>query len=151
MRLSQIEAQCVTAFEGAARQHRALVYHAFEDLYQRILIAGLRCTVFVNGSFLTEKKIPDDVDVIVAIDDDATRTLSPEQRNLVVDLHNPSFIPKVQIWAGTAYPLGHPFRGSVADFSCACQMFGIEHSEIWLKGYVVMMPGETDVGIRICR
>ena len=151
MTLPQLEARCVIAFEGTARQHRAQIYYAFEDLYQRILVAALRCTVFVNGSFLTEKLMPSDIDVIITIDDDATKTLTPLQSHLSIDVNNPSFIPRVQIWYGTAYPLGHPLRGSVADFSCACEGFGLEHSKVWLKGYSVMMPGETDVGIRICR
>lgn len=151
MTMPQLEARCVTAFDGSAREHRALIYYAFEDLYQRILVSGLPCTVFVNGSFLTEKPHPDDIDVIITVDADAIPKLNAEQRQLRVDFNNASFIPKVQIWAGPAYPLGHPLRGSAADFSCACETFGLEHARVWLKGYCVMMPGETDVGIRICR
>lgn len=151
MTLPELKARCVGSFQEAARVHRSSRYYAFEDLYQRILVAGLRCTIFVDGSFMTEKPHPDDVDVIVTVDADAAAELNPEQRQLMVDLNNPSFIKNVQIWAGTAYPLGHPFRGSAADFSSACEGFGLEHAKVWLKGYVVMMPGETDVGIRICR
>jgi hypothetical protein len=150
MTLPQIEARCVAVFDGAARQHRERIYYAFEDLYQRILIAGLPCTVYVDGSFLTEKPMPDDVDVIITVDADAIGGLSPAQKQLRVDFNNPSFIPNVQIWAGTAYPVGHPLRGSAADFSKACEGFGLEHAKVWLKGYCVMAPGETDVGIRIC-
>ncbi len=74
LRLSDIEEFCVARFQEAARAYREKLFYSFEDFCQRLLVAHIPCDVVVDGSFLTEKPQPSDVDVKVYIDYDAMIT-----------------------------------------------------------------------------
>lgn len=92
MTLQDIEALCVMRFTDRARTTRERLFYALEELCQDILRVGLRCTMFVDGSFLTIKPDPGDVDVLLNIDSDVMQNLLPEQRILVDAINQTSYI-----------------------------------------------------------
>jgi hypothetical protein len=147
--LVQIEQLCVSRFEGESRRHREKLFYAFEDFYQRILVASIVCDVVLDGSFITEKPKPSDVDVKVYIDVDAHERLSDEQFAQYIAISEPHYIAGVDSTAWVTYPRGHECFGCALDPRNRGEDYGLENSETWLKGYVVLMPGETDVGVRI--
>jgi hypothetical protein len=152
MSLVEIEALCVQRFTATARACRERLFYALEDLVQRLLVAKIRCDVFVDGSFLTKKPEPDDVDVIVCTEHGVFETLSEEQMQILESINNePTFAPGVDGFAVTAYPREHDCHGTALDFANPGEAYGIEHSQVWLKGYVVVRLWETDVRNRICR
>lgn len=151
MTLSDVELLCVTPFQGSARSRRERLFYGLEELAQDILRVGLRCRAFVDGSFLTVKPEPDDIDVLVSIDDDVMQDLTTEQRILVDALNQLEYIVNIDTWAATSYPRGHQYFGTALDIGNAGDAYGLEHSRVWLKGIVVLRFGETDVGLRICR
>jgi hypothetical protein len=151
MTLSDVEALCVHRFSGLARSKRARLFYGLEELVQNLLQVGLRCSLFVDGSFLTEKDLPDDLDVLVNIDLDVMTNLSIEQRILVDAINQLQYIDNVDSWAATSYPRDHRYFGTALDIGNAGDAYGLEHSKFWLKGIAVLTLGETDVGLRICR
>jgi hypothetical protein len=149
--LAEVEALCVGRFAGASQARRETLFHALEGLTQRLLVAKIPCNMFVDGSFLTEKPEPDDVDVIVVTELCVYETLFEDQKQLLDDLNRSSFIEGVDSFAVTAYPREHRYFGWALDAANAGEAYGIEHGQEWLKGYVVIRLWETDVGNRICR
>jgi hypothetical protein len=151
MTLDQIESLCVHPFQGAARSTRERLFYGLEELAQDLLRVGLRCKAFVDGSFLTEKPEPGDVDVLVSIDDDVMQNLTVEQRVLIDAINQLEYIKNIDSWAAASYPRGHQYFGTALDIGDAGDAYGLEHAKVWLKGIAVLRFGETDVGLRICR
>lgn len=147
--LQEIHDLCVGRFSGVARSHRERLYYSLEDFYQRLLVANITCDILVDGSFLTEKPEPEDVDIKVYIDVVAHDGLSDAQYILYSAITDGLNIPLIDSTSWVTYPLGHPDFGSALSPGNRGEDYGLEHSEKWLKGYVVMMLWETDVGVRI--
>jgi hypothetical protein len=151
MTLNGIEALCVHPFNGTAPERREKLFYALEQLVQEILLVKLRCTAFVDGSFLTEKPDPSDVDVLINIDEDVMNNLSSDQRILIDALNMEHYIVFIDSLAFTTYHREHPYFGTALDIGNAGDAYGLEHAGVWLKGIAVLRFGETDVGLRICR
>jgi hypothetical protein len=142
---------CVEQFDGAARQRREQLFYGFESFLQTLLVAQIRCDVFVDGSFLTRKPNPDDVDVFVATEHAVHEALSDAQKDLLDSINTTSSFEGVQGIAMITYPRDHPFHGMALDGGNPCEAFGLEHGQFWLKGVAVVRVWETDVRNRICR
>ena len=141
---------CVGQFSGTARCRRQTLFHALEEFVQKLLVARIRCDVFLDGSFVTKKEHPEDVDVIVSTEHAAHRLLDDDQLR-VLEAVNGDFVVCVDSCALTTYPRGHDRCGTALDLGNAGESYGLEHGQEWLKGYVVIRLWETDVGNRICR
>jgi hypothetical protein len=150
--LVDIEALCVHRFSGTAQSCRATLFYALEEFIQRILVAKIRCDVFVDGSFLTEKPHPDDVDVMVITEHGVVEALTDGQMGTLRSINDePNLCPGVDAMSFTSYPRDHVLFGSALDVANPGEIYGLEHSRVWLKGYVVVRVWETDVRNRICR
>lgn len=149
--LSDIECLCVSSFEGAARDHREQRFLGLEQLVQSLLGVKLPCQLIIDGSFFTQKPLPDDLDVVVSIDYDVSMALSEEQRQVIDLVNEENGFQHPDSTAFFNYPMDHECFGCAFDASLATEGYGIEHSKAWLKGYAVLRLMETDVGLRICR
>lgn len=130
--------------------HRERLFYGLEELVQQFLRARIPCEFWVDGSFLTEKEEPGDIDVTVFIDIDVLEGLTDEQRELVDAANEPEYIPGVDSYVFPVYPRGHPIFGTELDEGYDWgRQYGVENSEFYLKGFVVMRLWETDVGLRI--
>jgi hypothetical protein len=70
MALAEIEHKFVLSFpEPGRRRH---LFHRLEEFIQAFLVAGIPCEVWLDGSFLTEKEAPGDLDVTVILDADVS-------------------------------------------------------------------------------
>jgi hypothetical protein len=149
--VAELEPLCVGRFAGPSRDRRQTLFYGLEELVQRLLVATIPCKVFVDGSFLTEKPEPDDVDAIVVTELCVFESLSEDQMQVLEAINKPDFVAGVDSLAVTAYPRDHEFFGTAIDMSRAGEAYGLEHGQVWLKGYAVIRLWETDVGYRICR
>lgn len=140
----------VERFDGNSRKRREHYFHLLEELVQRLLIAGVCCDIYVDGSFLTVKPDPSDIDVIVRVDYDHYSALSDEQREAFEEV-NKENIAGLDALAVASYPRGHQYFGKLIDVGNPGEAYGMEHAKVWLKGYAKLKLGETDVGNRICR
>ena len=148
--LLEIKKLCVEGFQGSGRTQREKLYFSLEDFIQNILISGLRCRVFIDGSFFTAHPMPNDVDVVVSIDDDVQYDLTETQLDLIQSINEDDIFPNIDCTAFFCYPHGSRSYGSALDSQYMIEGYGIEHSKQHLKGYAVLRIRETDVGIRIC-
>lgn len=151
MTLPEIEQLCVHGFQGAGRSRREQLYLSLENFVQQILVSKLRCRILLDGSFFTAHPLPNDVDVVVSIDDDVQHGLTDAQSELLQSINEDDVFPDIDCTAFFCYPHGSRSRGTALDSQYMIEGYGIEHSKQHLRGYAVLRIRETDVGIRICR
>lgn len=150
MDLMGVKRMCLDPFPGSPT--RRSLYYAFEELLQRFLVEKIPCEFWVDGSFLTQKIDPQDVDVAIKIDHDVTSSLTASQRLLVDDANEAEFIKGIDSYVFVALPRHHEHFGTALDErETWAEQFGLEHSERWCKGLAVLRLGETSVGLRIRR
>lgn len=148
--LSELFRIGVKRFEDeGARAHREKLFYSMEEMYQTLVVAKVPCDFIVDGSFLTEKARPSDIDVKVFICEDAHSILSDEQHLAYNAINDYESTGLVDSSAYVKYPLGHECVGSGLDLGNQNEDYALEHSGMWLKGFAVLMVAETDVGIRI--
>ncbi len=148
MTLSEIEKLCVLRFELRATRER--LYYALEEVVQALLRLRIPCEILCNGSFLTERVDPGDVDIVVRLDSDVAEVLNVEQNELIDALGLPRFAAGIDSFVDVVLPRDHPQYGFDESISWEAH-YGLEHSERWLKGVAVLRLGETDVGLRLRR
>lgn len=113
--------------------------------------ACIPCEILVNGSFLTEKLDPSDVDVALLMDPDVAESLNAEQDALIDAINDNIFIDKIDAFAETLFPIGHASFRLDGNERLWSEQYGSEHNGVYLKGIAVLRVGETDVGLRIRR
>lgn len=87
--LDDLKSLVVDPFEHSSS--REPLWASFVQLLEDLKAADIKCVVWVDGSFVTQKIDPDDVDLVVEIEYDTMNTLNPSQRALVVNLRNQAF------------------------------------------------------------
>jgi hypothetical protein len=134
------------------RPARQRLYVSLEEMVQEFLRASIPCEFLIDGSFVTRKPRPEDVDVAVRVDWDVYDELTPDQIALVSRANDPEFLPGLDTFSYVAYPRDHPNRGTAADDGETwAEQWGSEHSKRWIKGIAVIRLGETNVGHRLRR
>jgi hypothetical protein len=132
--------------------HRAALFALLEQFVSDILEVGIPCEVWVNGSLVTEKEQPADVDVTVIVDPDVGAGLSDAQKALF-DKVTDGYASRIDSFAYVRRDREDPyFMDPYIDNAYSWgEQYGLESSDEWLKGFVVILMGETDVGLRIRR
>lgn len=77
MTLAQIKTQCVDAFPEATR--RKILYERLVVYLSLLADVGLSLEVWIDGSFVTAKAEPDDIDVAIIAKADEVNALSSEK------------------------------------------------------------------------
>lgn len=77
MTLEQIKSQCVDAFPGSTR--RRILYERLVVYLTLLAQVGLPLEVWIDGSFVTEKAEPDDIDVAIIASAEEINVMSPEK------------------------------------------------------------------------
>lgn len=129
--LAELQAIAVTPFVADAR--RALLFASFQQWFQKLQAMQVRAILWIDGSFLTSKFGPDDIDCIMWDPSEST-PLTTEQWTEVRKLTNRNAV-KIQFGLDlymekpTAKERLHRqayFRG----------LFGFQHDEKTAKGFV---------------
>lgn len=129
--LAELKALAVTPFVADAR--RALLFASFQQWLQKLQSLHVKAILWIDGSFLTSKQGPNDIDCIMW-DPSTSETLTPEQWTEVRKLTDRN---AVKIQFGLDFYIETPapeqrlhrqayFRG----------MFGFQHDEKTPKGFV---------------
>lgn len=132
--MEQIKELAVTPFLGDAR--RALLFASFQQWVQKLQFYQVRAILWINGSFVTSKFAPNDIDCIMwspttggTLTEDqwrevralTNREMARKKFNLDFYIENPAPTEKLH---RQAY-----FRG----------MFGFQHDEKTPKGFVELL------------
>lgn len=79
--LAELRALCVDRFPDSETRERIMT--GLEQVIGRIEDAGIQVDVWINGSFLTEKRDPNDSDIALRISSSVAETLSEEQESVL--------------------------------------------------------------------
>ena len=138
MTVQQLKALCCDGFPTDAR--RQTLFQKFEEFIQEYLVSSIVCELWINGSFLTKKENPSDVDVTAIIEPDIFAALSPSQTALITRTGDGHYGPDVDAFAWPRLPLGHPDYDDELLHPALTwhEQYAIENSGEWLKGFAVI-------------
>jgi hypothetical protein len=108
--MDDVEQVCVDLFPLS--NTRRPIMDGLSQFAKRVLDAKVPGEMWANGSFLTEKIDPKDVDIIVRVDGDAVyNNGTPDQRD-VIDwiIANQKATLKCDSYVLMEYPVGHPLH-----------------------------------------
>lgn len=138
---------CVEPFETSAARPGLL--DAVRGLLAHLGALLDICEVWIDGSFVTAKPEPDDVDLTVAIDGGQLEGASPEVFSALNGLMDKAFHPKLHIFTVATRPVGHPHRSDLEEAFRQWAQWWCVARDGWIKGMPVIRLGETDVGLRL--
>ena len=111
--LRDIKKICVEPLVGSPTRERLL--DSLERLVNASIVHKISCELWIDGSFLTEKHDPADIDLSVKIDADVLQALDRDAVNLLRSIANGGFEPDLDSYIVTSYPIGDPRRGTNLD------------------------------------
>lgn len=82
--LATIERVCV--LERPNNQSRAFLFSRLIIYFQKLALLGVTLRVWVDGSFVTSKETPGDIDIFVWLNDEEMDKLPPDKTTLARDL-----------------------------------------------------------------
>lgn len=85
MSLEQIKETCVTNFPLSSTRERIMI--SLESLVTELETHNVRTEVWIDGSFLTEKTNPEDVDLVLCTDGQVYDQGTQEQRTLLESIN----------------------------------------------------------------
>jgi hypothetical protein len=115
------------------------LYAAFYSLVSELKACQVRCEIWIDGSFVTYKPEPDDIDFTIMIDATEFDTLDENGKSLLERLGHAEekYLGCLDCFLCIVYPKGDPKRRDDPPEDWAKQ-WSIEHNERYLKGFAVM-------------
>jgi hypothetical protein len=109
MTIADLKALVLDGFPKS--KSRKELWQNFSELVGNIAALGIKCEIWVDGSFLTEKIDPSDVDFVVDVPIDLVQTFNEQQQGLLEDLKNREFRRSKKLHSFVMFraPLGHNF------------------------------------------
>ncbi|WP_371717099.1 hypothetical protein [Ancylobacter sp. TS-1] len=144
-RLSDI---CVSAFPTST--NRQPLFQALLQLISDLATLNIPCEIWIDGSYLTAKIEPDDIDLSVRFAVEDFDRLDPMVQNTIMSrLSGKTYHPRLDTYAFVSGPRDHEY----ADIFAETENYWAEWWSVaragWLKGVAVVRLGETNVGLRI--
>lgn len=152
MSLADIERLCVDKFPESAS--RGTLFEALEGLARYLGSVLSACEIWVDGSFVTEKPNPGDVDLTVIVPGEVFDRLAVVDQPAAASLLSLAqgdgrFGPALHVFVIASRPMDHPdypvLKKAADDWS---QWWSVTR-ERWIKGFAVVRMGESDVALRI--
>jgi hypothetical protein len=129
--LAELQADAVTPFLADAR--RALLFASFQQWLQKLQALHVQAILWVDGSFVTSKYGPDDIDCIMW-DPTTTAELTSQQWREVRELTDRNVVKaRFGVDLYMEKPTGHGRLHRQAYFR---GLFGFQHDEKTPKGFV---------------
>jgi len=132
MSIETVNKICVTDFPDSKTRQPILA--DLEKLIVNLINCGISGTLWVDGSFLTQKTNPEDADTLIEIASDVFDKLTQQQHDLLQAISQ-SHIGKCHVFVIVVYPTGHPAYGvSDWDRSYWVSHFGFNRLKNQYKG-----------------
>jgi Family of unknown function (DUF6932) len=120
--LAELRAHCVGQPRFKDSQTRDGIMSRLEAVFKRLIHAKIVGEVWVDGSFLTEKRDPEDVDISLRVDGDFFDKATPDQRQAMEWITEIWDTEKIDGYLHLEWPPGH------SEFA-----LGQENYKIWQK------------------
>lgn len=129
----------VDAFPASKR--RKMLWENFEALLAKIQDVGLRCKIWIDGSYVTKKVDPDDIDLIVEVDVSNLQAVTSDQRALLGEISN-------NMYHGSPMKL-HTFFIFDAPVGHALYAEALAVRDRWVKDWGYSLRARTPKGILV--
>lgn len=144
--LAEIWDLCVTHFRGMSRTREGIM-KGLEGIVDRLAKAGVAGEIWVNGSFLTEKIDPEDVDILLHVQADFYNAASNEVRDAIdwVDSNlKATHKADSYVWREHQWRPGDPdYWEADWDRSYWIRQFGFSREDEYKGMALIVLPGVT--------
>ena len=148
MTLTELQLLCLDRFGRPSTRDQ--IFSALELLIADLTTWGVRCELWIDGSFLTEKHDPDDADLTVIIEQEAYDILDISlQTDILIMLTQRNYHQLLHTFVVVTRRRGDPDFDVVQRFATDWAQWWQVARDGWVKGLAVIRLGETDVGIRL--
>lgn len=147
MRLYDFRRQFVLKFDNP---HRNSIFAALEEFIAKVQDLGISGELWLDGSFLTEKEVPKDVDGVLVIHHEIYDSLSDDAKDFLdsIEFTKDSLPDVLDMFSYIYYPKGHP-KAEIDPIDGWVHLYGSQSDEQWLKGFAIVLLGICDDGFRI--
>lgn len=146
MSMSVLEHLTVKSFADQGR--RSDLFEEVERLHTELAALAMTCELWIDGSFLSEKIHPGDVDICVVVDSDHLNKVAEGNSSMLHIINGRHLFGEVlETFLVPTRPVGHPdYDSEFMHYWGGMWGKGYDDS---LKGYAIITMGETDVGLRL--
>jgi hypothetical protein len=130
MTLIDLYVLCVNSQRFSDSMSRNRIMARLERAIQSLIANSIPGEVWVNGSFLTEKIDPEDVDVSIRVDGDFYDMATAQQRQILRWITEIADSEKIDGYLHLEWPVGHPHHA-----------IGVENYEYWKKQWGISRSG----------
>jgi hypothetical protein len=130
MTMADLRALCVAAKRFENSVSRVPIMTSLERRIESLVGHGIPGEVWVNGSFLTEKIDPEDVDITVRLDGTFYDQATVQQRNALRRIMETTGSERIDGYLQLEWPVGHPYYA-----------LGVENYEYWRKQWGISRQG----------
>ena len=127
--------------QGLGGVERARIWRMFQErVLNELIRLDVKCEIWLDGSFITKRPEPDDIDGSIMVEASQVDQLSEDAvnyLNLFDDSESP-FDPVLDIFLCVVYPPGHELRDDMNDPDGWAKQWSIERNSNWLKGFAVI-------------
>jgi hypothetical protein len=147
MSMDGLARMAVTPFPTSASRPRLLT--ALEAMVSRVATCVPICDIWIDGSFVTEKPEPDDVDLTLMVEGAAFDMLDTAVQMDLLNFQDGRFGPALHVFVVITREKGHPGYALSQQLVDYWSRWWAVSRENWIKGIPVIRLGETDVGLRV--
>ncbi len=128
---------------------RRIIFDAFKNLLNEIKRRQLTCEMWIDGSYLTEKIEPNDIDLSIIINFNTLSSKDNDNYDFIMKHLNSGrkFHPLLDTYVAIEFNQDDP-RSKTSNLSYWAELWGVDR-EKFLKGFAVIKIGESDVWHRI--
>ena len=147
MTLTELRRATVDAFPDSTR--RPMLFAELARLHSDLIGAGAICELWIDGSYLTAKPEPDDIDLCFSAFSDDFRLLHQQvQMQIWHSLDGgKQYSPYLDTYVCFRFLRGDP-RVNADTTDYWSEKWGVGWDS-FLTGFVVLKLGETDVGLKL--
>ena len=151
MTVDRLQKLCVAPFGTSASRERLM--RSFRDLILYLEQNAQVCEVWVDRSFVTEKVDPGDVDVTVVVRAEVLGGIQQVDPAVAEDIFEMAddgrFSPDLHVYVIAVRPWGHPDHAALDEAARYWASWWSTSRELWVKGFVVIRVGGSDVALRL--
>lgn len=130
---------------------RSKIWKALMKMIAELEKRNIPCQIWLDGSFVTHKEKPTDLDISVQIDADVVDSLSEENINFIFSTlghWSDRYLDVLDVYVHIHYPIGYdnPDPEKVGEMQEYADLWQLGHNKDWLKGIAIIRVLETHVG-----
>jgi hypothetical protein len=148
MTVEAVAKLCVVPFPGSVT--RTILMGKLERFIDQLRRDVVVCDLWIDGSFISEKIDPEDIDLTFVVHGDVYDQLTPDLQATIDAFEDGERLrPDLHVFSIVTRPMDHPGYAPVQSLVRNVAQWWCVARGGWIKGLPVIRLGETNVGLRI--